>query len=168
MYAVVKTGGKQYTVHAGEVLDVEKIEGEAGTRVDLPVLFLNNNGAIVSDKDALADVKVTAEIVDQHKGPKQIVFKFKKRKGYKKKNGHRQNLTRIAIVDLNGETAEAPKPKAPKAEAAAELEVAPAEQSAEDLSAKTVAELREIASERGIQIPSGSRKADIIELIQNA
>lgn len=173
MYAIVKTGGKQYTVKPGDVLDVEKIEGEAGDRVDLQVLLLNDGNKVVADAAEAAKVKVTAEIIDQHKGKKQLVFKFKKRKGYKRTKGHRQQLTKIAIVDVNGVTAEAPKPQAPKAEPKAaepkaEKPAAQAEAPAEDLSKMTVAQLKDLAAEKGIKIPSGARKAEIVELIQNA
>lgn len=175
MYAIVKTGGKQYTVKPGDVLDVEKIEGEAGDRVDLQVLLLNDGNKVVADAAEAAKVKVTAEIIDQHKGKKQLVFKFKKRKGYKRTKGHRQQLTKIAIVDVNGVTAEAPKPQAPKAEQApkaaepkAEKPAAQAEAPAKDLSKMTVAQLKDLAAEKGIKVPSGARKAEIVELIQNA
>ena len=179
MYAIVKTGGKQYTVKPGDVLDVEKIEGEAGDRVDLQVLLLNDGNKVVADAAEAAKVKVTAEIIDQHKGKKQLVFKFKKRKGYKRTKGHRQQLTKIAIVDVNGVTAEAPKPQTPKAEQApkaepkaaepkAEKPAAQAEAPAEDLSKMTVAQLKDLAAEKGIKVPSGARKAEIVELIQNA
>ncbi len=179
MYAIVKTGGKQYTVKPGDVLDVEKIEGEAGDRVDLQVLLLNDGNKVVADAAEAAKVKVTAEIIDQHKGKKQLVFKFKKRKGYKRTKGHRQQLTKIAIVDVNGVTAEAPKPQAPKAEQApktepkaaepkAEKPAEKAEAPAEDLSKMTVAQLKDLAAEKGIKVPSGARKAEIVELIQNA
>ena len=100
MYAIVSTGGKQYKVAAGDTIEVEKIEGEAGTTVELPVLFLSNDGDIVVDADELAKAKVEATIVEQFKGKKQVVFKFKKRKGYKKKQGHRQNLTRLQIASI--------------------------------------------------------------------
>ena len=179
MYAIVKTGGKQYTVEPGDVLDVEKIEGEAGDRVDLQVLLLNDGNKVVADAAEAAKVKVTAEIIDQHKGKKQLVFKFKKRKGYKRTKGHRQQLTKIAIVDVNGVTAEAPKPQAPKVEQApkaepkaaepkAEEPAAQAEAPAKDLSKMTVAQLKDLAAEKGIKVPSGARKAEIVELIQNA
>lgn len=65
MYAIVKTGGKQYTVKPGDVLDVEKIEGEAGDKVSLDVLFLNDGSNVVTDAGALAKTKVTAEIIDR-------------------------------------------------------------------------------------------------------
>lgn len=178
MYAIVKTGGKQYTVKPGDVLDVEKIEGEAGDKVALDVLFLNNEGTIVTDADKLAKTTVTAEIVDQHKGDKQIIFKFKKRKGYKRTRGHRQQLTRIAIVDVNGVKAEAPAPKAApakeekpsKKEKPAKAEVkaeAPAEKTP-DFEKMTVAALKEYAKEHDIKLPSGARKAEIIETLNNA
>lgn len=100
MYAIVSTGGKQYKVAQDDVITVEKIEGEVGTKVELPVLFLNDGKKIVTDAAKLAKAKVTAEIVDQFKGEKQLVFKFKKRKRYHRANGHRQNLTKIQIVEL--------------------------------------------------------------------
>lgn len=109
MYAIVKTGGKQYTVKPGDVLDVEKIEGDAGDTVALDVLFLNDGTSVITDAAALAKTPVKAEIIDQHKGDKQIVFKFKKRKGYKRTRGHRQQLTRLCIVDVAGVKADKPK-----------------------------------------------------------
>lgn len=100
MYAIVSTGGKQYKVAQDDVITVEKIDAEVGSKVELPVLFLNDGKKIVTDPAKLAKAKVTAEIVDQFKGEKQLVFKFKKRKRYHRANGHRQNLTKIQIVEL--------------------------------------------------------------------
>jgi large subunit ribosomal protein L21 len=170
MYAIVKTGGKQYTVKPGDVLDVEKIEGEAGDKVSLDVLFLNDGSNVVTDAGALAKTKVTAEIIDQHKGDKQIVFKFKKRKGYKRTRGHRQQLTRLCIVDVNGAKASAPAPKKAVAEKPAKAEAKKAAQPAADVdfNKMTVAELKDYAKEHDIKLPSGARKADIIETITSA
>lgn len=170
MYAIVKTGGKQYTVKPGDVLDVEKIEGEAGDKVSLDVLFLNDGSNVVTDAGALAKTKVTAEIIDQHKGDKQIVFKFKKRKGYKRTRGHRQQLTRLCIVDVNGAKASAPAPKKAAAEKPAKAEAKKAAQPAADVdfNKMTVAELKDYAKEHDIKLPSGARKADIIETITSA
>ncbi|MGI6755393.1 MAG: 50S ribosomal protein L21 [Atopobiaceae bacterium] len=100
MYAIVTTGGKQYKVAKGDVLDVEKLEAQPGDKVSLDVLMLNDGKNTVVDAAALAKKKVTAEVVDQHKGEKQVIFKFKKRKRYSRTRGHRQNLTRLQIVDL--------------------------------------------------------------------
>ena len=182
MYAIIKTGGKQYTVKPGDVIDVEKIEGEAGTQVQLPVLFLNNGEDVVTDADALAQTTVTAEIVDQHKGPKAIIFKFKKRKGYKKLRGHRQNLTKIVITEVAGVKAEpkAAKPAVAEPVAAAEPVAEPAAAAAvpsvedtfsrfkDELNKMTVAQLKELAAELGVKLSSSARKAEIIETIQNA
>ena len=80
MYAIVNTGGKQYKVATDDVITVEKIEGNEGDKVTLPVIFLNDGKKIVTDPDKLAKAKVTAQIVEQFKGEKQLVFKFHKRK----------------------------------------------------------------------------------------
>ena len=187
MYAIIKTGGKQYKVTPGEYLDVERLNGEVGDKVDVEVLLINDGKKIITDEKELAAAKVDAEIVDHHKGDKVIVFKFKKRKGYKRTRGHRQLLTRIVITSINGVVGEkkaatkkpaakketAKKEVAPKKEAAAPKkaqakEEKPAAAKSDEYSKMTVAQLKELAAGKGIKIPSGSRKADIIELIQNA
>ena len=100
MYAIVATGGKQYKVAKGDVLDVEKLDAQPGDKVELPVLLLNDGKQTIVDAVSLQDKKVTAEVVEQFKGEKVLVFKFKKRKRYHRANGHRQNLTKIQIVEL--------------------------------------------------------------------
>ena len=100
MYAIVKTGGKQYKVATDDVITVEKLEGEVGSKVTLPVVFLNDGKKIVTDPAKLEKAKVTAEILDQFKGEKQLVFKFKKRKRYRKLQGHRQQLTKVKITKV--------------------------------------------------------------------
>ena len=104
MYAIVTTGGKQYKVATDDVLNVEKIDGEVGTKVTLPVVFLNDGKKIVTDPAKLAKAKVTAEIVEQFKGEKQLVFKFHKRKRYRRLKGHRQQLTRLKITKVQATT----------------------------------------------------------------
>jgi large subunit ribosomal protein L21 len=127
MYAVVSTGGKQLKVAAGDEVVVEKLETPVGETVKFNVIFLADEGEITVDIDALASASVTAEVLEHFKGEKAVVFKFKKRKGYKRTKGHRQNLTRVRITDV---AAAAPKKKAAsrkKAEAAEEPVEAPAE-----------------------------------------
>ena len=102
MYAVVKTGGKQYKVAQGDVLDVEKLDIEPGKKVDLDVLLLSDGDKVVTEPEALAKAKVSAKVVEHFKGKKVIVFKFKKRKGYKRLRGHRQNLTRLEVTKVSG------------------------------------------------------------------
>lgn len=118
MYAIVSTGGKQYKVATDDVLNVEKIEGEIGTKVELPVLFLNDGKKIITDPAKLAKAKVTAEIVGQFKGEKQLVFKFHKRKRYSRLKGHRQQLTRLKITKVQATS------RAKKAAAASEAPAA--------------------------------------------
>lgn len=100
MYAIVKTGGKQYKVAEGDLVKVEKIEGEPGSSVALtPVLLVD--GATVKAKAAdLEKVSVSAEIVEQGKGPKIDILKYKNKTGYKKRQGHRQPLTVLKITGI--------------------------------------------------------------------
>ncbi len=100
MYAIVKTGGKQYKVAKGDVIDVEKLDAQPGETVDLDVLLLNDGEKTIVDSAELQDKKVTAEVVEQFKGEKVLVFKLKKRKRYHRANGHRQNLTKLQVVAL--------------------------------------------------------------------
>ena len=103
MYAVVKTGGKQYKVAAGDVISIEKLDAEVGAEVELPVICVVDGSAIEANPEKASETKVTAEILDQYKGKKQLVFKFKKRKGYKKLRGHRQQLTKVRITAVGSE-----------------------------------------------------------------
>ena len=101
MYAVIATGGKQYRVKVGDTLDVEKLEGADDGSVELrPILFVGDDGAVTSGRDGLAGVTVKASVVEQVKGPKLTVFKYKNKTGYRRKNGHRQPLTRIRVDDI--------------------------------------------------------------------
>jgi large subunit ribosomal protein L21 len=99
MYAIVKTGGKQYRVQEGESLLVERLPAEDGATVALePLLFVD--GSDVVDGDDLANVSVQARVVGHERGPKLRVVKFKPKRGYKRRAGHRQELTRIEITSL--------------------------------------------------------------------
>ena len=101
-YAVVQTGGKQYTVHAGDVLRVELLSAvNEGDSVELPTIAMSNNGELVVGKPEL-EGKVKATILGLERGKKIVVFKWKKRKAYRKKVGHRQNYHSIRIESLPG------------------------------------------------------------------
>jgi len=97
MYAVVRTGGKQYRVAANDQITVEKLAGEAGETVTLSDVLMVGEGADVKPG---AGVSVTAQIVDQKKGDKIIVFKKKRRHNYRRKQGHRQQLTVLKITAI--------------------------------------------------------------------
>jgi large subunit ribosomal protein L21 len=100
MYAIVKTGGKQYRVERDQTLLVERLPAEQGDTVALePILFRSDD--TVFDADGLKKVKVGAEIVEHLRGPKLRIFKHKPKRGYRKRTGHRQELTRIRITEIS-------------------------------------------------------------------
>lgn len=102
MYAVIKTGGKQHKVSAGDVIAIEKVAGEKGDTVVFDqILMVENEGDIRIGRPVVEGAKVVGEIVSQTKAAKVIVFKMKKRKGYRKKNGHRQLLTSMKIKEIS-------------------------------------------------------------------
>jgi large subunit ribosomal protein L21 len=109
MYAIVATGGKQYKVAKGDVIDVEKLDAKPGDKVKLDVLLLNDGKKTIVDPDALKSKKVTCEVVEQFKGEKVLVFKLKKRKRYHRSKGHRQNLTKLLVTTIPGTRSSARK-----------------------------------------------------------
>jgi large subunit ribosomal protein L21 len=98
-YAIVKTGGKQYRVEEGQTLLVERLSADEGSTITLdPLLYRSDQ--TVFDADGLKKVKVEAKVLGHERGPKLTVFKFKPKQGYKRKNGHRQELTRLQITGI--------------------------------------------------------------------
>lgn len=136
MYAVVTTGGKQYRVEPGSELEVERLSGHAGSSVTFDrVLLVGDGEAVTIGTPTVAGATVSGTVLGEALGPKLIVFKFKQKATYRRKNGHRQHLTRVRIDEINasGKKAKADKAdkadkpekadkadKAPKAEAAAQ------------------------------------------------
>jgi large subunit ribosomal protein L21 len=101
MYAIVKTGGKQYKVAVGDVVDVEKLDGDAGAELSLRALLLVDGDTVTTDVEALAKATVTAKVVGPVKGPKIRIHKFKNKTGYHKRQGHRQPLTRLEVTGIS-------------------------------------------------------------------
>jgi large subunit ribosomal protein L21 len=101
MYAVIQTGGKQYKVEPGQEIRVEKLEGKIGDEVFFDkVLLVSKEDALKVGKPVLENAKVAAKITRHGRGPKIVVGKFKKRKGYRKKQGHRQDFTGVRIINI--------------------------------------------------------------------
>jgi len=99
-YAVIKTGGKQYRVEEGTTLLVERLSGDEGAKIELePLLYADGDNSVFSPSD-LGKVKVEAMVVGHERGPKLRVFKFKPKRGYKRRTGHRQELTRIEVTGI--------------------------------------------------------------------
>lgn len=102
MYAVIKTGGKQYRVSEGDLLEVEKLDGEKGSVISFnEVLMVSKDDDIRIGKPFVEGAVVLGEIVENTRGPKITIFKMKRRKGFRKKTGHRQSLTSLKIKEIS-------------------------------------------------------------------
>ena len=173
MYAVIETGGKQYRVKPGDQLRVEKLNAEDGAKVEFDNVLVVGEGSDVKIGTPYVDAaKVTAKVIETGKGEKVIIYKYKAKKDYRKKQGHRQPYTLVEVegISADGTTVE----KAEEKEAPAAQE-APAEEKAEEPEKKTPslksmrkAELIEFAKENGIEIDEKATNAVMIETIENA
>ena len=100
VYAIVKAGGRQEKVSEGSIVVMNRLEAQAGQTVELPVLLLVDGDTVTTDAKKLAKVKVTAEVVQDEKGPKITILKYKNKTGYRKRQGHRQPLTRVKVTSI--------------------------------------------------------------------
>jgi large subunit ribosomal protein L21 len=129
MYAVIQTGGKQYRVANGDVITVEKLAGAPGATLSIaPVLMLDDGKATQVGTPVVEGASVTAEVLEQTRGDKIIVFKKKRRQGYRRTRGHRQELTVLRVLDVTGKGTKAPAKKkaAAKKDEGAKADDAPA------------------------------------------
>ncbi len=183
MYAIVEMAGQQFKVAKDQKVYVHRLQTEEGKKVTFDkVLLLDDGGNVTVGAPVIEGAAVEAKVVKHLKGDKVIVFKKKRRKGYRVKNGHRQSLTEIIVEGIVAKgakkaapaKAKAEKPAAePKKAVAAKTEAPKKEapkkavpkKAAEDLSAKTVAELKEMAKAKGIAGISSMKKADLIEAL---
>ena len=110
-YAIVKTGGKQYRVEEGQTLLVERLRADAGAKVPLEPLLYRGDKDVLDGAD-LAKVKVEAKVLGHERGPKLHVLKFKPKRGYKRRTGHRQDLTRIEVTSIKAAARAARRPAA--------------------------------------------------------
>lgn len=170
MYAIVEIGGHQYKVAENDVLFVDKQNADdEKLTFDRVLLIKDDNGNVNIGTPVVEGAAISAKILDTVKADKVLVFKKKRRKGYQKLNGHRQVMSQIQIESITTsgaapkKKAAAKKEEAPKAEA---KESASAKEESVDLSSKTVAELKELAKERGLTGYSSLKKAELIEALK--
>lgn len=100
MYAIVRSGGRQHKVAVGDVLEVDKVEAEVGSSIDLVPLLVVDGDAVTADAKKLAKVKVSIEVLGATKGPKIRIIKYKNKTGYKKRQGHRQEYTQVKVTGI--------------------------------------------------------------------
>ena len=168
MYAIVEIAGQQFKVAKDQKVYVHRLKEAEGSKITFDKVMLVEDGKNVTiGAPAIEGAEVTAKILGHLKGDKVIVFKKKRRKGYKKKNGHRQYLSEIQIESIaasGAKKAPAKKAAAPKKEVkAAKAEVK--ETSSSDVSSMTVAQLKALAKEKGISGYTSLKKAELIEVL---
>lgn len=164
MFAIFTSGGKQYKARAGDILKLEKLEGEAGSTLSLDNILLFGGKQTQLGADA-AKGKLVAEILEQGKGEKVIVFKKKRRHNYRRKNGHRQLITTVRITEItspSGETvkAEPLKKKAEKPAAEASKKVAKAAPTSKKAPAKAKEDKPAAVKKPAAKKPSTKKKED--------
>ena len=164
MYAVIETGGKQYRVQEGDIITIEKIKAEVGETVAFDKVLVLNDGKETKVGTPYLDAAVTGSVVEHGKGQKVIIFKYKAKKDYRKKQGHRQPYTMVKIESLTG--AAPKKEEAPKA--AAEEEKAEVKETKKVSASMKKDELIAFAKENNIAIDEKATKAVIIEAIEEA
>ncbi|MBR2674738.1 MAG: 50S ribosomal protein L21 [Mogibacterium sp.] len=171
MYAIIKTGGKQYRVQQGDEFKVEKLDANVGDKIVFDEVVAVGGDKLIVGNPLVSGYVVNAEVVAQGKGDKVIIYKYKAKKDYRRKNGHRQPFTLVKITGVGeGKAAKASAPKAERAEKSAKKEAAPKAESKAAAPAINTSmkkdELLAVAKEMGVKVDSKATKADIIAAIE--
>ncbi len=157
MYAIVEIAGQQFKVEEGKKIFVHRLDVEDGKKIEFDhVLLIDEDGKVSVGEPTVKDAAVQAKVIDKVRGDKVIVFKKKRKKGYRIKNGHRQNFTQVEIISINGKVS--PKKQAVKKEASAEAEEPVKEKKAE--AKKTAAKKTEAAEKKAVKKTAEKKTAE--------
>ena len=161
MYAIIKTGGKQYRVEKGDEFKVEKLDAKVGDKVVFDEVYAVGGDKLIVGTPLVEGQAVTAEVIEQGKGDKVVIYKYKAKKDYRRKNGHRQPYTLVKITDIGAAGAKKASTAKAKKEEPAKKAAAP------KVSASMKKdELLAVAKELGVEVDSKAKKADIIAAIE--
>jgi large subunit ribosomal protein L21 len=160
MYAIIRAGGKQSKVREGDVIDVERIKSGASQVTFTPLLLVDEDGNVVSERDLLAQASVTAEVVGESRGPKIDVFTYKNKSGSRRRQGHRQTYTTLQVTGITAPSGKRGAKKPAKSEPAARTtaEEKPAPKAAEDKQAAMKAAAEKTATEPVADAASGEEE----------
>ena len=167
MYAIIETGGKQYRVQEGDIIVIEKLDAEVGDKVTFENVLVMGEGADLEVGTPYVEANVYGEVLENGKGKKVIVYKYKAKKDYRRKQGHRQPFTKVEITGIGADKAKAaPKKEEPAKEetVAEEVKEEAAEKAAVSMSMKKD-ELIAFAEEHGIEVDAKATKQAIIDTI---
>jgi large subunit ribosomal protein L21 len=154
MYAIVEIAGQQFKVEEGKKIFVHRLEVEEGNQIEFDqVLLIEDEGKITIGEPTIKDAKVEGKILDHMRGDKVIVFKKKRKKGYRIKNGHRQNFTQVEIISINGKST--PKKAAPKKE---ELNITDVKVAEKPVKGKKAAAKKPVAKKAEVPLKKASEK----------
>ena len=166
MYAIIKTGGKQYRVQQGDEFKVEKLNANVGDTVVFDEVIAVGGDKLVAGTPFVKGYAVTAEVLEHGKNDKVIIFKYKAKKDYRRKNGHRQPYTLVKITDISESGVSSDKASAPATEASEKPEAEESKAASKVSTSMKKDELLAVAEEMGVKVNPKATKAEIIAAIE--